>query len=341
MTIVKITCGAGDPLDSLIRQLPHNLLSKKNVELVINKSVSRCDCWFILHPSSLRNSEEVLCDPRNVVLVTMEPPDWGYPKKFFDQFAHVVSCDSTISNCILTQNWSTWWVGNKVTFDSIGRHSIKCDRSVNHDFLSKLNPPPSKLDRISVITSSKSVFPGHIARLRFLEFLSTHPVSHYIDFYGGRGLPVFDKLDALLPYKYHLCLENSIVSNYWTEKLADPFLAWSLPFYSGCPNILDFFPSGSLYRLCIDDWHESADLMLRALEADVYRSATESLRKARDLVLNEYNILTLIASFAAGLPSPSSYAVCRLEPMHSFPNSPLSSLLRRAHRHLCTVMPSA
>ena len=58
-----------------------------------------------------------------------------------------------------------------------------------------------------------------------------------IDFYGrGHNFIPF-KDDALMPYRFHICIENCQVNDLWTEKLADPnprllgsYLCW-LPQY--------------------------------------------------------------------------------------------------------------
>jgi len=309
---VKISSGSPASADFLLRQLPHDSPTLSHVEFCVNQQVPFCDWWFVLHPSSLTSEEQTLCDPRHIVLVTMEPPEWGRPSQFYRQFSQIVSCDASIGPSRIDQNWSSWWVGLNVSFDHHGRHQIKCNTSINHDYFSNLLPA-RKLDRISVVTSNKAIFPGHLNRLHFLDFLSSHPVSKYIDFYGAGHAPVTDKLDVLSPYKYHLCLENSITKNYWTEKISDPFLAWCLPFYSGCPNVLDFFPAGSLYRVNVDNWKESADLMLRAVEGGVYDSALGSIGKARDLLLGKYNIFTQISRLAN--VEASAFQNCILKPL--------------------------
>ena len=58
----------------------------------------------------------------------------------------------------------------------------------------------------------------------------------------GKGINGFeDKWDTLRDYKYHIVIENSSFDDYWTEKLADNYLAECFPFYHGCKNINKYF----------------------------------------------------------------------------------------------------
>ena len=47
--------------------------------------------------------------------------------------------------------------------------------------------------------------------------------------YGRGWRDVADKAEAILPHKYHLVLENTVMPSYWTEKLADAWLGHAFP----------------------------------------------------------------------------------------------------------------
>src|SRR5437667_94736 len=71
---------------------------------------------------------------------------------------------------------------------------------------------------------------------------------------SGRGIrAIEDKADGILPYRYHVALENSQFPDYWTEKLADAFLGFAHPLYWGCPNLERYFPAQSFTALNIHD----------------------------------------------------------------------------------------
>lgn len=173
-----------------------------------------------------------------------------------------------------------------------------------------------KKNKISVITSGSKHFPGHKKRLRFLDKLSSGEISNHIDVFGGHHNPVEDKMDALMPYRYHLALENSFVTDYWTEKLADPLLAWCMPIYYGCPNIREYFPRESCEIINIDDFDLTLRTLWRALESNYHEKSIGSIEAARTMILNDYNIFQLIAEICQG---PGNwFEPCQLKPLSFF-----------------------
>lgn len=308
---IKVSSGSSDLSSLLLRQTPKSSGEWKGNQFYVNQHVDNCDWWFILHAGSLRKTEIAICDPSHVVFISMEPPDWGCPNHFYSQFSHLVSCDprSTHQRRI-SANGITWWAGIKVKFED--GHSFSARFDHDYDSFSSLPLPPKK-DKISVITSANRAFPGHRKRLAFLERLRSHPISKFIDFFGGHSNPVEDKLDALIGYKYHLSLENSVASDYWTEKFSDPLLAWSLPIYHGCPNIQKYFPPDSCIPVDIDNFDATVEVIHSAILENKYTSCLPGISSARKLVLNEYNIFQLMASIADA--PASSYEKCLIKPL--------------------------
>jgi hypothetical protein len=54
-------------------------------------------------------------------------------------------------------------------------------------------------------------------------------------------------------YKYSFAIENFHNEYYWSEKIADCFLAWTMPIYYGCEYINNFFPLEAMIRIDIND----------------------------------------------------------------------------------------
>ena len=128
---------------------------------------------------------------------------------------------------------------------------------------------PEKKKLISVITSNKAFTQGHIDRIRFVSKLKEH-FGDQIDVFG-RGYNTFgDKWDVLADYKYHIVIENSSQTYYWTEKLSDCFLAETYPFYYGCTNIADYFPSDAYTPIDISNPDEAIKIIDKAIKADAY-----------------------------------------------------------------------
>ena len=121
----------------------------------------------------------------------------------------------------------------------------------------------------------------------------------------GRGFePVGDKMDAILPYRFHLVLENSVQANYWTEKLADAYLGWAYPVYLGCPNVGDYLPAEA--QVCINDMDADAatERITGLLDQPLGQQREAALAEARRRVLDVYNPFAWAAHWAEQLYKP-------------------------------------
>jgi len=173
---------------------------------------------------------------------------------------------------------STWWI----------------DKPFN--FLSELQYP-EKNKMLSTIASAQYRSNGHKLRLDFIrEYVSKH---NNMDVYGsGHGdlgacnkgpTPTKCKFDTLINYKYSLSCENGAIRNYFTEKICDCFLAWTVPIYWGCPNISNFFPEHSFHSLDITN-PDSFNILNEIMKQPIEDKHIKALQEARNLVLYKYNI---------------------------------------------------
>jgi hypothetical protein len=151
-----------------------------------------------------------------------------------------------------------------------------------------------KTDRMSCITSNLRHSAGHKLRYSFVKKLADSIPR--IDIYGKGNHYVRDKWDALSPYQYSIAIENSTLPNYWTEKLADCFLSWTVPVYYGCPNIYDYFPKKSIILIDIRDAEGSFAKIREILEEDVWEERIPALKEARELVLNKYQFFPHVSN---------------------------------------------
>jgi hypothetical protein len=164
--------------------------------------------------------------------------------------------------------------------------------------------PPEKTERLSWITSDKAWFPGHKRRLKFLEALRQKRLA--VDLYGRGFTPIDDKFDALAPYRYSLAVENYSGADYWTEKLADCFLSWTMPIYFGCTNLAAYFPKGSFVQIDIND-QRAPDKIRQLIDSDVYLEQREAISEARRRILYEYQLFPFIVSKLAPSPVPTQH----------------------------------
>ena len=191
----------------------------------------RADFAVVL--ANARPYDRFVCAPQNTLFIAGEPLEKKlYAPGFYRQFGHVLDTHpmSRHPGLILGAPGLNWHVG----LDMRSR-----TYRFGYDYLKALTRPP-KENRIAVVCSSANFTPGQRHRLALLDYLKQRLGDRLVHF--GRGFqPIDDKMDAILPYRYQLVLENTCAENYWTEKLADAYLGWAYPVYLGCPNLDAFF----------------------------------------------------------------------------------------------------
>lgn len=148
---------------------------------------------------------------------------------------------------------------------------------------------PSKPEPLSWVVGNAGDLPGHGKRWAFLEYIQRNG-SLDIDLFGRAVQVIEDKWDGLAPYRYSLAIENSSSPDYWTEKIADCFLSWSVPIYYGCTNLEDYFPSGSFIRININSPREAFESVKTIIKRDNWEKRLPALKEARDLVLHRYQL---------------------------------------------------
>lgn len=323
--LIKLSVGKPEMANLYLRQTPSGKGIWNKNQFFINQAVDYCDWWVVCHSSSLTQTERTRCDPNHIVYISMEPTEQWVPAGFHRQFSKLVLCDRQVQHHdIQYYNGLTWWVGMNVQHQ--GTHSFSADYSLDYDQL-KIMLPPLKQKCMSVICSKNKSLPGHEKRLTFLDKLKNHPISQHIDFFGGGHNPILDKWDAIAPYKYHLVLENSVVPDYWSEKLSDAYLGFSLPVYYGCPNISNYFSPSSLCRINIDDFEDCISVLNALIHSDVYDSYISEILTARKLILNEYNIFQLMTNICR--EPAKQHVSCKLKPVSHVMRSWPRRMLRK------------
>lgn len=248
---------------------------------------SACDYWIVFVGS--RDHDQMVCAPQNTLFIAGEPPSKKvYPKDFYAQFHRVVSTHAADPHPRVTTSLPglNWHVG-------LNRHDNRY--SYGYDELKQL-PPAAKSNKISVVCSNLTTTAGQRRRLAFLARLQAalgDAVIHY-----GRGFtPIDDKLDAILPHRFHLVLENSCSPDYWTEKLADAYLGWAYPVYSGCPNLGDYFPSRGFTAIDLDAPEASIQRIGTLLDSGP-GEVEGAIAECRRLILDDYNPFARFAHWA-------------------------------------------
>ncbi|MCL1889191.1 MAG: hypothetical protein FWF99_01630 [Desulfovibrionaceae bacterium] len=225
-----------------------------------------------------------------------EPPSVKvYRPDYLNQFGTVV-CPYPLpgytGNRLVSHSALPWHFG-------VDRESPDNQRALSWRELSSMRPPP-KTSLLSVICSDKASTEGHRARLEFLERLKGRfPES--LEIFGRGFAPVADKAEALLPYRYHLVLENNDEPGFWTEKLADALLGFCFPIFSGCSNIHEYFAESSLACIDIRKPEQALERIADILEHDDYEARLEHIVLARTKVLTEHNLFSIAETWRANL----------------------------------------
>ncbi len=274
----------------LARQCSH-INEANGLNFFINTPLSQSDAWIVYQ--GLHRPETTCCPPENVIFFTYEPPGLhDYQSGFLQQFAQVVTCQRSIQHpgVIYRHQAQPWLAGVR----RHGQQNIHRGLEIRFGFddLAAM-PPLPKTRLLSVLCSNKTVTPGHRQRLRFVEALQRE-LGDQVDVYGYGFHPLEDKWEALAPYKYHIVLENSVVDDYWTEKLADAYLGYCFPLFSGCPNLSRYFPQEAYLPIDVSQPDLAIEMIRRFLLQDPYEDRLSALIEARQRILYEYNLFAEI-----------------------------------------------
>ena len=274
-------------------QLPDQHPCWGDCEFIFDQGGTEYD-WLVVYddlPSQQVNGVkrpgiiDLHCPPENTILVTMEPSNIKiYGQAFVEQFGHVLTSQESWAlkhpGKVFSQPALRWFFGR-------GRHSI-----MSYDQLSSADPYPKTKTIAGVCSNKQQKHTLHYKRYHFFQELKQHVPE--LELFGHGVREMDDKAQALKDYKYHVAVENHYAVHHWTEKLSDPFLAYCLPIYFGCPNINDYFPEDSYIAVDINDPRAAANSVKQAIRNNEYEKRLPAICKARELVLNEYNLFNVL-----------------------------------------------
>lgn len=161
-------------------------------------------------------------------------------------------------------------------------------------------PPPSKSITLGIIASDLESLDGHKARLRFLEEIDASDIDCVI---WGRG----DKLKRFRKYKgfalnkwdvhsicrYSIVIENCVSPLYWSEKVADALLGYSLPLYYGSRELERFLPHDSFIPVNINQ-SDCIEVIREILRSDPYENRLPAIKEARRQLLEKENLYAFL-----------------------------------------------
>jgi hypothetical protein len=250
--------------------------------------------WLVVYhdlPRELKSAsvEKLHCPREKTILITGEPSSITvYGSHYLHQFGFIITSQEPWAikhpNAIFTQPGLIWYYGAPKVRDK--KHILTYDEI-------KQIPPIKKTKTISTVCSSRQGrLTLHYKRYNFTEQLKVHIPE--LDIFGHGVNPMNDKAEALDPYQYHITVENHVFNHHLTEKLPDAFLGYTLPFYHGCPNAADYFPSESFIPIDINDLDRTAEIIRSTLANNEYDDRLPYIIEARRRVLEEHNLFAIL-----------------------------------------------
>lgn len=248
------------------------------------------------------------CRAGNVFYFCGEPPLMEpCPRAFTNQFDIVVAPHPKVrhQHLLLSHgylNWSFFYT-NKAKMQML-----------DYSQLAALEPEKTKF--VSLVISNKTLMPGHNKRLAVAERLKKDYVG-LIDIYGRGINPIENKADALIPYRFHICMENSFIPDYWTEKFSDPILAQSVPIYAGCTNIEKYFGNEGYFTFDINDYDSLRRILDHILEdpEKAYKQKKDALEILRHRLMEEQNIIPFLINFLNNKPEEGDIKEYHIKPL--------------------------
>lgn len=230
------------------------------------------------------------CKEGNVIYVSGEPPMMvACPHEFTNQFDVVILPHKAVKHkCKITSHGFLNW--------SLGfGFKSKIHRYYYQDFLTM---EPKKTKFISLVSSNQQMMPGHNRRMHLIQRLQKD-YPDIVDIYG-KGFNFVDyKADALLPYMFHICIENSNIDDYWTEKISDPILAQCVPIYAGCTNIEKYLGHEGYITFDVNDY-ESLKAIIEHLKSNPeseYYKRKPMLNNLRKIIMERENLIPYIIEY--------------------------------------------
>lgn len=277
MTLVRILRNYEAP--DLLRQTPHNSGVWEGIRFVVsNESDPRGEAPdYVVVLNYVRRPVELRCRRDRIWGLSQEPPldDYLWHRSGHRHLARCFTTDERLAGdrYALSQPALPWFV----------------NRSLEE---LRTGPVPAKTRRLSWVTSNKSRFPGHQQRIAFLQQLRGRIE---FDLFGHGFDAIGDKWDGLASYRYSLAMENYSGPWYWSEKLADCYLAWAMPIYFGCTNLDKFFPPESYVAVDPED-PNAVEQIREVIESDLWLRRRDAMAEARRRILEQYQLFPFLAA---------------------------------------------
>jgi hypothetical protein len=280
----------------LLRQtfMSSGLLYNEKYKFVLNDE-EEYD-YFLTFADGIMPDIEVKVAKNKRIVVYMENPSIWIPEtEYLNYFGNIITPvkfnnEDAIKN-IVTQPGVSWFYGLKFKIDQGLSHVPILENYLNLNDLAEIQKPIKK-KLMSMIVSNKNGTKGHQWRVESALAIKKY-FGDNIDMYGFGWNPIEDKRDALDSYQYSIVIENEAIDNYWTEKLSDTIIGYTVPIYFGAPNVQKYFKKDiNNNKYGIND-KELITNIKNTIEKNI---ENEDIYSLRHQVLYEHNIFYSIAN---------------------------------------------
>lgn len=316
--------------DTLFRQTPGGLGAWEDWQFRI-ADTSLGDDWLVVFDDLHTPVETDLPKARRALVVSEPPGIRAYRPGFLNQFGLLLSpmaIPGFSGLHVATDVGLPWFIGLDMS-DAAGARSRWTFEEIRD------LPMGEKQHALSAVISTKAILPRHRRRLDFVHALAERMGADFRLF--GRGFTeVHDKAEAILPFSHHLAIENNVEESFFTEKLCDAYLGWSLPIFSGCADIERHFPAGSL--ICFDlEAPDALDRVVAGFAAPIDAARRVAIAEARERVLYRANLFARLREVLGHHTRPIEVRIrTRVHPNNAFPllRTRLSAGWRKFRRSL-------
>ena len=208
----------------------------------------------------------VCCEPKALFDIETEILNYG---QFFDKIlTPYESVNDKFSHSEIYPFGSSWVLtdqnNNLISFIKDYQNNFKVE---------------DKKFKLSFVKSNKMFLPGHKFRSQI-----SHNLNEKYKFDIFFPDTIKPKLNLFQDSMFHLTIENCKQINYFSEKIIDSFMSYTIPIYWGCPNIGDFFDINGV--IIINDENDLINTLNNLTEEDYYNKL-DSVKKNYEICVNE------------------------------------------------------
>ena len=339
--MVRVKVLSREPQRILSRQLPGTTQRWGRCQFLFDPDERDYD-WVLAYndlpgrrkdPAQLQQ-EHLACPQRQTLLVTTEPSSIKtYGNDFTAQFGCVLTSQEDWAlphrDRIYSQPALHWFYG-------VGE-----DHALSYDELAAMKPMNKSRDLAMVWSGKQGKHTDHARRYEFMVKL--REALPGLDVFGRGVRALDDKREALDDFRYHIAIENHRGLHHWTEKLADPFLGYCLPFYWGCPNASEYCPEESFIAIDISKFDQALECIVESIRSGEYQRRLPFIEEARKRVLTQYNLFAVAArEIEARLPlsesGPAGMLLSRHEIRRRSPRVAVKQVLEKMRVRALTAL---